>query len=49
MLAGERSVKLMDALHWHAAESTQCDYFVTNDLGFKSTSSMEVVRLAEFA
>jgi hypothetical protein len=49
MLAGERSLKLKDAMHWHAAVSTRCDFFVTSDLGFKSTGLMEVVQLAEFA
>ena len=39
----------MDAMHLHAAVSTRCDFVVTNDLGFKSTGSMEVVQLAEFA
>ena len=51
MLAGERSLRLMVAMHWHAAVSNRCDFFVTNDLnlGFKSTGSMKVVQLAEFA
>ena len=48
MLAGERSLKLMDAMHWHAAVTNRCDFFVTNDLGFKSAGTMEVVQLAEF-
>jgi len=39
----------MDAMHWHAAVSTRCDFFVTNDLGFKSTGSMQVLLLAESA
>lgn len=48
MLAGERGLKLMDAMHWHAAVTNRCDFFVTNDLGFKSAGAMEVVQLAEF-
>lgn len=49
MLAGERSLKLMDAMHCHAAVFSRCDFFVTNDLGFKSSGSMEVFLLSEFA
>ena len=49
MLAGERSMKLMDAIHWHATVTNLCDLFVTNDLGIKSTGSMQVLQLAEFA
>ena len=49
LLAGERSLKLIDAMHWHAAVSNRCEFFVTNDLGFKSAGAMQVVQLAEFA
>ena len=49
MLATKCGLKQIDAMHWHAAVSSRCDFFVTNDLGFKSTGSMEVVQLAEFA
>jgi hypothetical protein len=38
----------MDAMHWYAAVSTRYDFFVINDLGFKSTGSVVVVLLAEF-
>ena len=48
MLATKRGLKQIDAMQWHAAVSTRCDLFVTNDLGFKYTGSMEVVQLAEF-
>ena len=40
-------LKLMDDMYWHATVSTQCDFYSTNDLGFKSTGSLEVVQLAE--
>ena len=48
LLVRERSLKLMDAMHWHAAVTNRCDFFVTNDLGFKSAGAMEVVQLAVF-
>ena len=48
LLAGARSLKLTDAMHWHAAVTNRCEFFVTNDLGFKSAGTMEVVQLAEF-
>ena len=48
LLAGKRSLKLMNAIHWRAAVINRCDFFVTNDLGFKSAGAMEVVQLAEF-
>jgi hypothetical protein len=48
LLAGERGLKLMDAMYWHAAVANRCEFFVTNDLGFKSEGAMEVVQLAEF-
>ena len=48
LLVRERSLKLMDATHWHAVMTNRCDFFVINDLGFKSAGTMEVVQLAEF-
>ena len=48
MLAGESSLKLVDALHLHAAVTKRYDFFITNDLAFKATGSMEVVKLTEF-
>jgi predicted nucleic acid-binding protein len=49
MIAGEKNLKLMDAKHWHAALSSHCEFFITNDMAFKSLGSIEVVRLSEFA
>ena len=48
LLAGQLCFKLMDAMDWHAAVTNRCDFFVTNDLGFKSACSMEVLQLVEF-
>jgi hypothetical protein len=28
MLAGERGLKLMDAMHWHAAVNNRCDFLL---------------------
>ena len=43
MMAAERGLKLVDAMHLDAADSSSlCDFFITNDLGFKFTGSIEV-------
>ena len=49
MVAGEKNLKLMDAVHWHAAVSSHCEFFITTDLAFKSVGPIEVVQLSEFA
>ena len=48
MLAGERGMKLIDAMHLHTAISTRCDFFITHDGNFKSTSAMEVIQIRGF-
>jgi predicted nucleic acid-binding protein len=48
MIAGEKNLKLMDAMHWHAAVSSQCEFFISNDIAFKSMGPIEVVHLSEF-
>jgi hypothetical protein len=48
MLAVERGLKLVDAMQLDAAESSCCDFFITNDLGFRFTGSMDVEQLTEF-
>ena len=49
MVAGEKNLKLMDAMHWHAAVSSHCEFFITNDMALKSMGSIDDVRLSEFA
>lgn len=49
MNASQKNLKLMDAMHWHAAVSSQCEFFITNDMALKSMGSIDVVRLSEFA
>lgn len=48
MLAGERGMKLIDAMHFQTALANRCDFFITHDGNFKSTNSMEVVQLREY-
>ncbi len=48
MLAGERGMKLIDAMHLHTAMANRCDFFITHDGNFKSTNAMEVVQLRDF-
>lgn len=35
----------MDAMRWYHAVSSQCEFFVTNDMAFKSMGPVEVVQL----
>ncbi len=49
MIASQKNLMLMDAMHWHAAVSGQCQFFITNDMALKSMGSIVVVRLSEFA
>ncbi len=48
ILAGERGMKLIDAMHLHTALSNHCDFFITHDGNFKSTNAMEVIQIREF-
>ncbi len=41
MLA-KKNLKFMDVMHWHAAVSSHCEFFITNDLAFISMGSIEV-------
>jgi predicted nucleic acid-binding protein len=48
MLAGERGMKLIDAMHFHAAMANRCAFFITHDGHFKPTHSMEIIQLRAF-
>jgi len=48
ILAGERGMKLLDAMHFQAALVDPCDFFITHDISFKSTDSMEVIQLGDY-
>jgi predicted nucleic acid-binding protein len=48
ILAGERGMKLIDAMHLHTALSNRCDFLITHDGNFKSTNAMEVIQIREF-
>ena len=45
VLAGERGMKLIDAMHFHTAIANRCEFFITHDGNFKSTPAMEVVQI----
>ena len=44
-LGAEKSLKLIDALHFHAALEMHCDIFLTNDERIQSSHGMTVVQL----
>lgn len=48
MLAGERGMKLVDAMHFQAGMANRCDFFITHDGNFRSSASMEVVQLRDY-
>ena len=45
MLAGQRKMKLMDALHFATAQHNGCQFFLTNDHAILSSSGLEVIQL----
>jgi predicted nucleic acid-binding protein len=44
-LAPQRSMKLIDALHYATAALAGCKFFLTNDQGFTSRDAIEVIHL----
>ena len=46
-LGAEKRLKLVDAVHLLAATEHECDVFVTNDTGFKSSHSIHVIQLSQ--
>ncbi len=45
-LSPKRGMKLIDALHYATAALAGCRFMLTNDLGFKSSDSLEVIHLS---
>lgn len=45
MLAGQRKMKLIDAIHVATAQKHGCTYFLTNDHGIKSSDGLTVIQL----
>ena len=41
------NLKAIDALHFSTALALGCQFFLTNDASFKSTQTMEVIRLSD--
>lgn len=48
MFAGQRQMKLIDAIHVATAQKNGCSYFLTNDHGIKSSEALEVIQLEDF-
>jgi predicted nucleic acid-binding protein len=46
-LGAEKSLKLVDAMHFLAAIETQCDVLVTNDSRIRSSHGVRVVQLGD--
>ena len=40
-------LRLIDAVHFHAAASTKCQIFVTNDRRIRSSHGVRVIRISE--
>jgi predicted nucleic acid-binding protein len=47
MLAGQRKMKLIDAIHVATAQKHGCTYFLTNDHGIKSSDGLTVLQLED--
>lgn len=45
---GKQGMKFIDALHYATALKRGCKFLITNDIGFKSSDSVEVVLLKDF-
>lgn len=46
-LRATSNLKAIDALHFSTALALGCQFFLTNDASFKSTQTMEVIRLTD--
>ena len=47
MIGAENRLKLIDAIHVTSAIAAECDVFLTNDRGIRSTDDLKVVYLSE--
>ena len=45
MLAGQKKMKLVDAMHYLAALHSGCQFILTNDRGFVGSDGLEVIQL----
>lgn len=45
MIAGQKQMKLIDAIHYRTALHAGCRYLLTNDRGFRTDAEMEVVQI----
>jgi predicted nucleic acid-binding protein len=41
-------LKLLDAVHFHAAQSSRCDEFLTNDAAFQNGHGIDILQLRTF-
>ena len=48
MIAGQKRMKLIDAIHYRTAVQAGCQFFLTHDHGIPSSDSMEVIRIGDF-
>jgi predicted nucleic acid-binding protein len=46
-LGAEKSLKLVDSIHFLAAIESQCEIFLTNDQRFQSSHGVKVLQLSE--
>ncbi len=46
-IGAANKLKIIDALHFASAVDVECDVFITNDKGIKSTNVLKVVQLSE--
>jgi predicted nucleic acid-binding protein len=47
LLAGKQGMKLLDAIHYVTALQNNCQFIITNDRGFKSSETLEVIQLED--
>ena len=48
MIAGQKRMKLIDAIHYRTAVHAGCQFFLTHDQGIPSSDSMEVIQIGDF-
>lgn len=47
-LRAETGMKLIDSLHFATALQSDCRFFITNDIGIRSTESLDVILIKDF-
>ena len=48
MIAGQKRMKLIDAIHYRTAVQAGCQFFLTHDHGIPSSDGMEEIRIGDF-